>query len=93
MELLPYGAVRIIDKGWEDRVTGMGSIDIFNTIANLFFSAAAAGTLVFILFFVVTRIMKKDDFDGVILKLTVILAVLWFLDIGLYIYLSIVYKV
>lgn len=66
----------------------MGNADIFSIIANTFFSASAAGTLVLILFFTGSRLMEQNKLDGVMLKLAKVFAVLWIIDIGLYVYLS-----
>lgn len=68
----------------------MKSTDIFSIIANLFFSASAAGSLVLILFFAGSRLMKKYKLDRTMLKLAVFFIVLWIIDIGLYITLSII---
>jgi hypothetical protein len=68
----------------------MSIADTLSIIANIFFSASAAGTVVLVIFFAASRLLRKNALDGIMLKLAVIFAVLWIIDIGMYIYLSFV---
>lgn len=66
-----------------------GLTDTFNIIANMLFSATVAGTIMLLLFYLISRKLKYVKLDGIMLKLSILFTSVWVIDIGLYIYLSI----
>jgi hypothetical protein len=66
-----------------------GLTDTFNIIANMLFSATVAGTIMLLLFYLISRKLKYVKLDGIMLKLSILFTAVWVIDIGLYIYLSI----
>lgn len=66
-----------------------GLTDTFNIIANMLFSATVAGTIMLLLFYLISRKLKYVKLDGIMLKLSTLFTAVWVIDIGLYIYLSI----
>lgn len=64
-------------------------IDTFNIIANVLFSATVAGTIMLLVFYLISRKLEYVKLDGIMLKLSIIFTAVWVIDIGLYTYVSI----